>query len=62
MPEPTDPVLAALLAALDRAYDRKSWHGTNLKGSLRAVSVETAVWRPAPGRHNVWEYAVHAAY
>jgi hypothetical protein len=24
-----------LLAALDQAYDHKSWHGTNLKGALR---------------------------
>lgn len=58
----TDPAVEVLLAALDRAYDRKSWHGTNLKGSLRAVPLEVAVWRPAPERHNVWEYAVHAAY
>jgi hypothetical protein len=21
-----------------------------------------ALWRPAPGRHNIWELAVHAAY
>lgn len=21
-----------------------------------------AAWRPAPGRHNIWEIAVHAAY
>lgn len=62
MAKPADPAIDALLAALDRAYDRRSWHGTNLKGSLRAVPLEVAVWRPAPDRHNVWEYAVHAAY
>lgn len=57
-----DPTIELLLAAIDRAYDRRSWHGTNLAGSLRGVSPELAAWRPAPGRHNVWEYAVHAAY
>lgn len=62
MPNAADPAVDVLLAALDRAYDRKSWHGTNLRGSLRGMPLEVAVWRPAPGRHNVWEYAVHAAY
>lgn len=57
-----DPAVEVILAAIDRAYDRKSWHGTNLKGSLRGLPAERAAWRPAPGRHNVWEYAVHAAY
>ena len=51
-----------LLAFLDQAYDHRSWHGPNLRGSLRRVSAEQAAWRPAPGRHNVWEIAVHAAY
>lgn len=51
-----------LLAILDQAYDRKSWHGTNLRGSIRQVSAEQATWRPAPGRHNIWEIVVHAAY
>lgn len=51
-----------LVAALDQAYDRQSWHGTNLKGSLRGLTVPRASARPAPGRHNIWELAVHAAY
>jgi hypothetical protein len=51
-----------ILRLLDQAYDRKSWHGPNLRGSLRGVDAETAVWRPAPGRHNIAELAVHAAY
>ena len=52
----------ALLALLDEAYDRRSWHGTNLRGSLRGVSAAAAAWRPFPRRHSVWEVAVHAAY
>jgi uncharacterized damage-inducible protein DinB len=51
-----------LLEQLDEAYDRRSWHGTNLRGSLRGVSANEAAWRPAPGRHALWEVAVHAAY
>ena len=51
-----------LLDCLDQAYDRKSWHGTNLRGSIRGLSAEQAAWRPAPQRHNIWEIVVHAAY
>jgi uncharacterized damage-inducible protein DinB len=51
-----------LLAILDQAYNRPSWHGTNLRGSLRRVSPRQAAWRPAARRHNIWENVVHAAY
>lgn len=54
--------IALLLTMLDQAYDRRSWHGTNLRGSLRGVDATRAAWRPAVGRHNIWEIAVHAAY
>jgi len=47
---------------LDEAFERHSWHGTNLRGSLRGVTAAAAAWRPAPDRHNVWELALHAAY
>ena len=51
-----------LLQGLDEAYDSKAWHGPNLKQSLRRVTAQEATWRPAPGRHNIWEIALHAAY
>ena len=51
-----------LLWILDQAYDHRSWHGTNLRGSIRGVSPRQAAWRPAAGRHNIWEIVVHAAY
>lgn len=54
--------VSVLLRDLDQGYDHKSWHGPVLRGSLRGVSAEQAAWRPAPGRHNIWELAVHAAY
>jgi len=51
-----------VLALLDEAYERKTWHGPNLKQSLKGVSVVQAAWRPGAGRHNIWELALHAAY
>src|SRR5437899_12362197 len=51
-----------VLALLDEAYERKTWHGPNLKQSLKGVSMVEAAWRPGPGRHNIWEVALHAAY
>lgn len=53
---------ALLLALIDEAYDRKAWHGPNLRGSIRGLSERGVSRRPAPGRHNVWELVVHAAY
>lgn len=57
-----DPRIELLLEVMDQAFDRKGWHGTTLRGSLRGVTPEAALWRPASGRHNIWELAVHAAY
>jgi len=51
-----------LVLIIDQAYDHSSWHGTNLRGSIRRVSAAQAAWRPAPARHNIWEVVVHAAY
>ena len=54
--------VGGLLDFLDEAYDRKSWHGPNLRSALKGVSAPEAAWRIAPGRHNIWELALHAAY
>ena len=51
-----------ILTLLDEAYEKRTWHGPNLRQSLRGVSARQAARRPAPGRHNIWELAVHAAY
>ena len=56
------PEIAQLLAIIDQAYDRPSWHGTNLRGSVRRVTPAQAAWRANPRRHNIWEIVVHAAY
>jgi hypothetical protein len=61
-PKATAAEIAPLLLLLDEAFDKQAWHGPNLRGSLRGIEPEQAVWRPAPGRKNIWEIAVHAAY
>lgn len=54
--------LSLLLDAIDEAFERKSWHGPNLRGALRGITAQQAVWRPAPGRHSIWELTLHCAY
>ncbi|HKI35208.1 MAG TPA: DinB family protein [Gemmataceae bacterium] len=51
-----------LLALIDQGFDHKSWHGPNLRGSVRGVEAAVAARRPAEGRHCIWEIVVHAAY
>jgi hypothetical protein len=51
-----------LLALVDEAFDHKAWHGTTLLGAIRGVKASDAARRPGPGRHNIWELTVHAAY
>lgn len=58
----SSPAIRLLLHTLDEAFDQKAWHGTNLKGALRGIDFRQARWRPAAGRHNIWEIVVHAAY
>jgi len=50
------------LQAIDEGFNRVAWHGTNLRGSVRRVKAVQAAWRSSPGRHNIWEIVVHAAY
>ncbi len=47
---------------VDQAYSRPAWHGPNLRNSLRGLTAAHASWRPAAGRHNIWEIMLHAAY
>jgi hypothetical protein len=47
---------------LQEGYGAEAWHGPNLKAALADVSPELASWRPAPGRHNIAEIAIHHAY
>jgi DinB family protein len=51
-----------VLAMLDEGYHKKTWHGPNLRQAIKGVSAKQAAWRPGPGRHNIWEETLHAAY
>jgi hypothetical protein len=47
---------------LAEGYGDGAWHGPDLKAALGDVSPDQAYRRPAPGRHNIAEIAVHHAY
>jgi len=51
-----------IMTLLKEGYARSAWHGPNLRQALNGVSAKQAAWRPSPGRHNIWELALHAAY
>ena len=55
-------VVGVLIDLLDEAFDRPAWHGPNLRGALRGLTAEEAARRPEPGRHCIWELALHCAY
>ncbi|MEX2141168.1 MAG: DinB family protein [Pirellulales bacterium] len=54
--------LDILLDIIDQSFDRQSWHGPNLRGSIRGLTHNEALWRPHAKRHNIWEHVLHAAY
>ena len=53
---------AIVLAVLEEGYSKKTWHGPNLRQSLKGVTARQAAWRPGADRHNIWELTLHAAY
>lgn len=58
----TDSRTALLTQLLDSVFDGRAWHGTTLRGSVRGLRVEEALWRPGPRRHCIWELVLHTAY
>lgn len=47
---------------LEEGYGGEAWHGPDLAKALARVPAALAFWRPAPGRHNIAEIALHHAY
>jgi len=56
------PQIRLLLNLIDQAYEKKAWHGPNLRGSLRGLTAAEAAWRPQPQRRSIAEIVLHAAY
>ncbi len=59
---PKDQRIPLLLDVLDQAFAARGWHGTTLRGALRGLTPEQALWRPGPRRHCIWEIVLHCAY
>ena len=57
----THETLSATLL-LDEGFDKAAWHGPNLLGTLRGLSVPELLYRPRKDGHNAWELALHCAY
>ena len=63
MPADSAPevVRCLLLDLLDRAFDKRSWHGATLSGAIRGVGAQAAA-RSVHGRKSIWQQVLHAAY
>lgn len=59
-PQRLDP--SVLARVLQEGYGPGAWHGADLRAALTDASPSAAFWRPAPGRHNVAEIALHHAW
>jgi DinB superfamily len=47
---------------LQEGYGPGAWHGADLRAAIADVTAPVAFWRPAAGRHNIAEIALHHAY
>lgn len=53
---------STLNRVLDEGFGPGAWYGADLQTALADVTAATAFRRPAPGRHNIAEIALHHAY
>jgi len=58
----TSAVVGTESRVLNEGYGPGAWHGADLKAALGDVTAADAFWRPAAGRHNIEEIALHHAY
>jgi uncharacterized damage-inducible protein DinB len=61
-PRSIPPEITEVLRLLDEGYEKRAWHGPNLRGAIRGLSARQAAWRPGSGRHSIWELVIHCAY
>ena len=50
-----------LLLIVDCAFDKRSWHGPNLRSSMRGISAAQASAQ-IKNRKTIWQQALHSAY
>ena len=56
---PVDPAVASRI--IEEGFGPGAWHGADLRAAISDVTTTDALWRPAPGRHNIAEVVVHHA-
>jgi hypothetical protein len=61
-PTPTGLPAATFNRILDEGYGPGAWYGSDLRAALAGVQPKAAFVRPAGGRHNIAEIALHHAY
>lgn len=56
------PVDASITSRIiEEGFGPGAWHGPDLRAAITDVTPKDALWRPAPGRHNIAEVVVHHA-
>lgn len=58
----TTPETNTLLRILQEGYGPGAWHGADMRAALADLDARMAFQRPAAGRHNAAEIAVHHAF
>ena len=61
-PTPTGLPASTFNRILDEGYGPGAWYGSDLRAAIGDVSAAAAFKRPAKGRHNIAEVALHAAF
>ena len=59
---PTGLPAAIFNRILDEGYGPGAWYGADMRAALGDVAPAAAFARPATGRHNIAEIALHHAY
>src|SRR5688500_17376929 len=61
-PTPTGLPVSTFTRILDEGYGPGAWYGSDMRAAIAGVNKADAFTRPAPGRHNIAEIALHHAY
>ena len=61
-PTPTGLPTATFNRILEEGYGPGAWYGSDLRAAVGDVGAAAAFKRPAKGRHNIAEVALHAAF